>query len=568
MTLPAPTPPAPIPKPLLQQAKDAYNARNGDHALRLAASMMADDQWFGGLGWSGPMPRPEGSDTSASIARITAEIRREFVSQNLLDNVVTRHVYGIAGREPLLSIGPRRRLKENEKPSSTEAELITEYTDAFADWWDNSGAWLSVQQALKTAVWSGKGTLRLFVPKGKLKEITVNGATSLGIPAGLTLAEALGYVSVHAPDWNAAGILRDTDRRVTGAYYRYTDELKQERWELQERAEGQTRVTPSAANPDSFTEYPVSDLLTFELSLNPLVRPSIVTLSKFLNKTLTMGSRNINLGGFVERTILNAQMPGKMVDGKFVPDAYEVGLGSTGYINGLPIKTFDEGSAKWKETGNYTTPSIQYKDPVQWEGTFGKTLASVREMIFDEAKQLHVLITGDATANGVSRQQAVNDFMTSLEPTRMALEQLLRWLMTTVLKLGLDFTGRLAEWDGFKVSAQARASAVQPTSAEVEAARQLRKDGLISRKTFYSRIGIEEGDAEAAALAAEGITPDIALVIIGSGLPAFVGMRAAQQAWPSLGITDEEVNLQRDIDLGGVGGEGGLPADLPTDLTP
>ena len=563
------TAPAPLAKSPLQLAKDAYNARNGNHALKLAAQMMADDYWAGGLGWSGPLPRATNSADLKNVARVTAEIRREFVSRNMLDNLVTRHVYGIAGREPLLSVGLRRRLKDKEQPSREERGRIAEYTDAFTDWWDNSGAWLSVQQALKTAVWSGKGTLRLFIPQSKLQDITdAAGRPARGIPAGLDLAEALAYVSVHAPEWNQAGVVRDGDRRVLGAYYRYSDETKQDRWEVQERVGRQTRVTPTAtgADTDPCTDYPVSDLLIFEVALNPLIKSSIVTLAKFLNKTLTMGSRNINLGGFVERTILNAQMPGRIVKGedgkeKFLPDAYEVGMGSTGYINGLPIRALDEGSGKWKDTGNYTTPSIQYKDPVPWEATFGKSTENIREMLFDEAKQLHVLITGDATANGVSRQQAVNDFVTSLEPTRMALEQLLRWLMTTVLKLGLHFTGRLAEWDAFKAAAQARMSAVQPTSAEVETARNLRKDGLISLKDFYARIGVEDADAMRANIAAEGVTPDVALVMLASALPAFVGMRAAQQAWPALGITDEDIQLQRDIDLS----TGGAGLDLGTD---
>lgn len=48
MTLPA----QPLSKTPLQRAKDAYNARNGDHELKLRAAMMADDQFASGLGWS------------------------------------------------------------------------------------------------------------------------------------------------------------------------------------------------------------------------------------------------------------------------------------------------------------------------------------------------------------------------------------------------------------------------------------------------------------------------------------------------------------------------------------
>lgn len=44
----------------------------------------------------------------------------------------------------------------------------------------------------------------------------------------------------------------------------------------------------------------MSDLLLFEVNLDPLVKESIRRLARFGNKTLTMGSRNIDLGGFIE----------------------------------------------------------------------------------------------------------------------------------------------------------------------------------------------------------------------------------------------------------------------------
>ncbi|WP_022802232.1 hypothetical protein [Deinococcus ficus] len=184
----------------------------------------------------------------------------------------------------------------------------------------------------------------------------------------------------------------------------------------------------------------MSDLLLFEVSLDPLVKECIRRLARFGNKTLTMGSRNIDLGGFIERTILNAQMPSEWKDDptalggrRFIPSTYNVGSGVTNFLSGTAIMTPDPTDPKrLVPSGNFASPSIVYKEPVSWD-TFGDTFAAVREAIFEEARQLHGLISGDATASGVSRVQAVQDFLTSLKPTLMALEQLLRWLMNTVL---------------------------------------------------------------------------------------------------------------------------------------
>ncbi|MBZ9712194.1 hypothetical protein [Deinococcus multiflagellatus] len=560
------TAPAPVStKTPLQRAKDAQQARTSNEVLKLTYQIMQDNHWADGQGWTGPLPKFDGSaDGARNVARVTEEIRRQFVSRNLVDNVVGRHVWGIAGREPLIGIRPRRRVKDGQKPTVKEQGFIDEYWDAFTDWWDNSGVWLAIQQALRNAVWSGAGTLRLFVPRSKLRQVgrTVEGQPVMGVPGGLKLAEAMGFISVHAPEWDKAGIVRDSEGRVTSAYYRYTNEQDQERWELQERrTEGEVRgtlVTPAATGQDTDPAdfYPLPDLMLFEINLKPLVTESIRRLSQFGNKIMTMGSRNIDLGGFIERTILNAQMPGEWVEDKtaldgrrFVPSTYNVGAGVTNFLNGTAVFTHDEATGQMIPTGNFATPNIVYKDPVQW-ATFGETFAAVREAVFDEARQLHVLIAGDAMANGISRVQAVQDFITSLEPTRMALEQLLRWLISTVVSLALHFTNRRAEWEDFKATAQARISAVQPTPEQIKTANEMRDARRISYKTWCALVGIEESEAELTGLASEPITQDVALVLLEKA-PTWVGLKALSLAFPALGISEEDITMQREADLGG-----------------
>ncbi|WP_161883947.1 hypothetical protein [Deinococcus alpinitundrae] len=546
----------------LQLARRQQQNRLERPDLQLSAALIADRHWANGRGWTGPLPKYDGSaDSGTNVARVTAEIERTFISRNLPLNVVQRHVNGIAGREPLWSVIPKRKIPKDQKPKADEQTLIDEFTDALSGWWDNSGVWLSIQKALTTALWSERGTLRLFVPRSKLEANVTDGAgkSGLGVPGGLTLADALGYISVQAPSWDAAGVVRDIEGRVSSAYFHYKDALGMPFWELQERLPGGlTRVTPASTGSDTdpSDEYPVPDLLLFEVKLDPLITESVRRLALFADKTMTMGSRNIDLGGFVERTILNAQMPGAWKDDptapggkRFTPTTYNTGSGVTNFLNGISIMAKDETTGKLVPTGNFSTPSVQYKDPSGW-GVFGETFDEVREAIFDEAKQLHVLMTGDGRVNGVSRIQAVQDFISSLEPTRMALEQLVRWVINTVLRLGLHFIGRRSEYDAFHATAQARMSAVQPTPVEVETALKLHEAGVIAEETMLGRIGVEDVAAERARRAAEGITPTLALTILETA-PAWVGLKALQLAFPALGIQDADVTAQREADLGG-----------------
>lgn len=566
----------------LQRAKDVQEARANNAALKLTARMIQDDAWAEGAGWSGPMPQPD-KDGANDQALLMAQVRREFVSRNPLDNVVTRHVHGIAGREPSRAFTVARPLKDGEAPTREEQRRLNEYRDAFDDWWTNSGAFLAIQKALHTALWSEKGTVRLFIPRSKLEELpATDGHARRGVPAGLTLPQAMGYVSVAAPAWDAAGIVRDTDDRVQLGYYTYTDEQKRSCWEIHERgtfkdAQGRpfkgTKVTPAAtgAESDPGDVYPVPDLMLFEVRLTPLVRESLRSLVKFGNKTLTMGSRNINLGGFVETTILNAQMPGEWVKDesapggrRFVKAAYHKGAGTATFLTGVAVMQPDpQNSARMVPTGQIATPSINHKDPVSWV-TFGDTWAAIREAIYEEAKQLHVLISGDATASGVSRVQAVQDFLTSLDATAAALEQLTRWLMTTVTRLALYLAGRGEEWTGHAVTARARRSVVQPTPDQIRAANEMRDKRRISYKMWAALVGIDEPDEEQAALSSERITQDLALILVDK-LPTWLGLRAMQQAFPTLNITDEDIDAQREIDLAAPQSAGPQPADLTDD---
>lgn len=586
MTAPAlpapPSGPAELPLArLLRQAREQQQQRADDKTLQLTAQIMAGDLWAGGRGWNGPSPQPGQGVNLKDAARVNGEIERTFVSRNLARDIVRRHRHGVAGREPLWSFTPRRELKKGEQLSATETAQASEYSAALTDWWDAAGVWPALLRALEQALSLGKGTVRLFVHAGNLDDITDGeGRAAKGIRSGLSLSEAARRVSLHAPNWDQAGVTRDLDGHVTGAYFTRKEDANRTRWEVQERgrdAAGQpiTTVHPWATEQGTDAEpaiaYPVPDLLIYELALDPLLTDSVKRLLRMANKTLTMGSRNIDLGGFLERTILNAQMPGewrkvagadgKQVD-KFFAESYFVGSGTTNFLSGKQLfARNDQGTLE--PTGQFTTPSVQYKsaDPFT---PFADAFATAREMILDEASQLHVLITGDASASGVSRQQAVNDFTTSLEPTRIALEQLLRWLLETVWRLALHFTGRSAEAEQWRVRAQARLSVVQPTTSDMDAAIKLHEAGLISEESALGRVGIEDVEAERATRLAEGITPLIAMKLLEKA-PSWIGVRALQLAFPVLGITDEQVQAHYEADVGGGGID--LGSNLLTDST-
>lgn len=549
---------------ILKAGQEALSARAGSATLKLTAELFAGDHWAKGEGWVGPLPR---SSDGQLTALIDTEVKRIFVSRNLLRDVVERHRNGIAGREPLWTITPRRGLKKGEKPNADEQQRIDNFSAALTEWWDENSVWPAVQTALDTALWSGTGYLRLFISAHDLDALPgVEGQNQRGILAGKSLPDIMRKISIHAPAWAQTTITRDLDGRSTGAVHAWTGEDKQTHYEVQERQGDKITLHPDLRsggqdNPERpAIEYP-TDLLVYELRLTPLVTESIRRLNLWLNKTLTMGSRNIDLGGFTETTIINAQVPeGKFVDdpqnpGKKVwkaPAKYIKGGGTINYVNGFAQMRLNADTGKMEPVG-VTTPSVIHKDPTPFQ-VFKDTFMAAREMIYDEAKQLHVLITADGSVNGVSRQQAVNDFLSSLEATRIQLEAMLRWLLGTVLKLALHLQGKAdgrsaASADDLRVRVQARVSAIQPTPQDIEAALKLEAAGKISEETAMQRCGVEDVQAERDTRAAEGITPALALVIASAAPAPFIAMRALMLAFPALGLTEQDVEAQKAIDL-------------------
>lgn len=554
--------------PLVKQAQAQQQTRAGDQTLKLHTSLYAGKLWDNGLGWSGPRPDPAGDRTHGQSTKVLLEIERSFVGRNLIRDIVNRHQSGVAGREPLYNVVYR----DGRKATEAQKKVLAEYVSALTDWWEHSSIWPAIQATVRTALVTGSGTLRLYLHQSQLDVLSqVEGRPVLGIRSGLSLSEAARRVSAHAPAWDQAGVTRDRDGHANGAYHTYQVE-GQARLELQERIPGGVRVHPDVSQNGTDlrdpTDYPVPEGLIYELRLDPLVTESIRRLMLAANKTLTMGSRNIDLGGFVETTILNGQMPGEWKDdpnepGKkvFVPGTYNRGAGVANFIAGIPQMVMGE-HGKPVPTGILNTPSINYREPSPYD-TFDQSYSQLREAILDEANQLHVMITGDASASGVSRQQAVNDFLSSLEPTRMALEGLLRWVLDAVLRLALHFTGRIAEIDELRIQTQAKISAVQPTPAEVETALKLHSGGAIGEEDFLRRIGVEDVEAHRATRTAEGITPALAFRIVDSAPAPWVGMRALMLAFPGLGLTEEDVRAQRDADLSGPTGPADLSGDDP-----
>lgn len=487
--------------------QDAIQELVKDETYLVAREFYRGDHWQKGAAWIGPLPREGDSVSDAKQTR--EEIKEGLVPHPAIEEVVERHRDAIIGQEPFWSAVPRRPMDATEEPTDAERALIREWEAFMTDWWDDKDVLAVAQQAVEDLALGGRGIVRIFVPEGNL---AVNeGDDSQFIPES-DFEEALDKIWIAFVPADAGSVPRDPRTMQQYGVFHYgvkampngPEELFVEMTYLDEARKTVIRTMGRNQTADQPSPSVALDLdghlMMFEMQSNALITKPIIGNQKLLNQALSMLSRNVNLGGFLERVILNGQLPGEfqIIDGKkvFVEYEFDFGAGSTTSVRGVQTGQKEDGSAIISE------PRVQYRDPVDVT-CFDKTISIAYKNVLSSARQLHVLIAADATASGEARKQARDDYTKSLKRTKTRLDRMGRWILDVVTVLGCLFSkqpGRYGELrfvfnsqlDPGPISADDRAAVVSEYLAK-----------LRSQEGSMSQLGIDDTAAEQATIAAE-----------------------------------------------------------------
>lgn len=483
-------------------------------AAGLVRSMLDGDHWLGGVGWIGPRPGPSEDGYNETMALI----HQGFISQNTLLEVVDRHVAGVLGREPHWSFAPRRALKPDEEANAEEAALIAEAEAVATEWWDVRKIQKVLQEVTRTLLYARRATLRLFVPRGKLRSTNIvdetGRAKTVKVVDAADVPEGLRKIYTDTPLPEKAAVVEDPDSRELVGVVLYTQgqnvtgsgspaEVAELTYLAEERASGQPltiirQASKGAGGPAVRLDFG-GRLTMYEVSRVPFITSQMVQLQRALNLALSALPRNVITGGWLERVIANAQMPGAFVTDptkptgkRWVPSRHVTGAGSTAYLKGLKNVDASTGGE------SYATPSIQWRPPTPVDPTVEAQEALYRSML-REAKQEHVLMTQSVNASGKSREQARADFEMTLQPTAAELNTLGRWILETVLAMAEAFAGTPGKYtttlrgvfdcviDTGPITAEERTS----IDASVTA-------GTLSRETGMALEGVQDTAAEMA----------------------------------------------------------------------
>lgn len=411
------------------------------------------DHWQNGEGWVGPMP----PDSVSGASDVKAQIEKGFLSKNVIKEVVNRHTNGVLGRSPVWSFASRE-IDENGKVNDAAKKIIAEVEQAFTSWWDKRKVHDKLKLSLSQMLLAQKSVARLYIAMGKTVELE-NGEA--GIPVAQTLAEALNYIFPDIPDPESSTVYTDplTDQELGILLYKPIDPATGK--EKNTDAAELTYLIPVDANgditPDENGEGVLTLIRTIEegadtivplelggrITMNQIERDLFVTeqmreQQKALNLALSMLPRNVVTSGFLERVILNAEMPGEWEykDGKpvkFHPAKYVTGSGTTNALVGVKVEQPD---------GKMTvaTPDVKWRDPSPVKPAIDAAQAIYLAML-EEARQAHIILSGEALVSGKSREQARADFDMSLNESKIPCEQQGQWILNTTLAFAEQLMG-------------------------------------------------------------------------------------------------------------------------------
>jgi hypothetical protein len=478
------------------------------------------EHFNGGKFWIGPTPSPD----DPIYGDVMAIVAKNFVSRNIIKEVVDRHVSNVLANEPYWKFSPKRELGFGESPNVDEEKRMVEAEALLQIWVDNRiVAYENEDQndvfrdALVDLLLGGRAVLRLFVPPDEL----VNGQ----VPKG-SMEESLNRIYIHhTPSEDSCLYLDPTSQRQIGLFrYDYSDMFAQfhrgiEFSYLNRQKQTVIRsiaIAGSEADEGDFAQPVTIDLggrLTmFEMRRPPMIGKEIHSLQKLHNMNWTMWGRNTVLAGFLERVVLNAHLP----------KGLKVGAGSTYSLIGKEIVDQD---------GRRTiaTPNVLWRDPVDVT-SFRTTREASYHAILEQVNMAHYTLSGDSRLSAESRRQSLSDYSKDLRITANAGERAMRWLLETVLKMAATFAGDPTRFDDLR--AQVTISA-NPAIADPEmwlAVDQLVTSRMISREKGMSEVGVSDIDAELNRIASE----------------------RASNLWETLGVPEETPT-----DPGAGGGEGG-----------
>lgn len=491
---------------------------------------VAGNHYLDGEGWIGPPDRE-----SPAYDKSMEKIGRQFIFRDVISEALDRVVNGVAKQEAKLGAAlrklARRLVRRGTAIAKDDAnfEKSERMIGALSTWWDKVEFHSKFRVAIRRARWAehkdgrGRGYLRLWVPLGQLVVIPdeeLNGLPpgSRRVPPG-SFEDTLSRIHLDAPDPASCAIIVDDETQHRASLFSFKRESDGKEFiEIAwieykpDGTPGDTVIrilgTGSGDQPDETYSWDLKGHLPIiEMKAPLLITEAARRQQKRLNFFETSLLRNVETAGFPERATGNVEPAGILVrQDAAAPNPYptkEIGgiiyeIHPIPRVLGAGLTTEYVGLSTYNEDGtlkSVETPIFQRFDPVDPDGTI-RSCRHAYQTFLEEVNQGHIMIVGDATATGVSRQQAEGDHLSDLSDTKTPAEGLMRETFETLVAMGEFFSKSGDEFlKIFRIIADLFVTPGTPTPDQQRAAVELWERNAFDTTEMMTRVGIEDPGA-------------------------------------------------------------------------
>lgn len=550
-----------MPHPLTQVDTFSYDILNKELQLTSKERLVVetflkaynDDFWQKGKG----SLLPPATGTNSSV--INAAIEKRFVFRNIIRECAARVAGAFFGK------APNWKFQLNGKPIEKE---LGEVEKALSDLWTRQRLAQELAKAFESRLVFGRGGLRIFLPAKFKKQNTETRPGEGGKTEEFTkfkdITEAIRAMRVEFISPTQArqlddegglislvtyGIRKDwaTQEIVNVIEFSFVDDSEQTFIGTVEERSSTTNIE----NANLSSPFDLAGATTYnEFQGDPYITQALYKNNQLANLALTCAGFSLVDNGFGEMILTNVELetdtvPNPDGDGTIeVPKRIKRGGGVSQNFVGMEQEDPNTGVV------TRTTPGVTFKDPsplTAFKDGFDLAYAACLQ----EANQLYALISGDATASGESRIQALADFALRITPYKPEIDEQGSWALTTILL----WAAALAEDTSFvnhRIVYDCRVHIANLSDAERQVVMKMRQDGVISRETERVLLGVDDPALEAELVLKEQAVPiketttaqfserlDVGLKMMSLGIDA-----ATIQKY--LGYTDAEITeMQR-----------------------
>ncbi len=485
-----------------------------------------DDFWQAGAG--SLLPPASG----ANATHITAMFAKRFVFRNVIKECTGRVAGAFFGKAPNWKF--RVGNKDVMRPKNNKGEVdasVKEIDDALADLWTRQNLADVMSKAFESRLAFGRGGIRVFLPTKFKKANTVKRTSEPDIeeiedtaaPQVLfpDIPSAIRAMRVEFVSPRQGRLLDDEGEQFSIVAYAQRKDWQTKDSEgvlefsfvdnqgmtflgtLKERG-GESSLAALGESGNLSDGMPLDECTTYnEFKGTPYITHGLYRNNQLLNLALTCAGFSLVDNGFGEMVLTNVDLETEKVpgpDGELVDVPKRIKRGGAVSNNFIGVETVDEATGSIQRA----TPGVTFRDPTPITAfKDGKDMAYAA--CLEEAGQLYALISGDATASGESRIQALADFILKIMKFKSEVDEQGSWLMTLIMLFGATLAGKKAPAD--RIMFDCRVHVANVSSSERDIIMKMRKDGVISRETERVLLGVDDPALEATLVLQEQQTP-------------------------------------------------------------